>query len=63
MLTIAFTVVQALDLSFSRLSRRRANVQIVAGDVHRRTQTAETRKDKVARWDCKLDLWAVISAS
>ena len=54
--TIAFTVVQAVDLSFPRISRRRANVQMVAGDVLRRTQTSETKKDKVTRWDSKLDL-------
>ena len=55
-LTIVFAVVQAVDLSFPRISRRRANVNIAAGVVHRRTQTVETKKDKVARWDSKLDL-------
>ena len=55
-LTIAFAVVQAVNLSFPRISRRRANVKIVAGDVLRHTQTVETEKDKVTRWDSKLDL-------
>jgi hypothetical protein len=55
-LTIAFAVVQAVDLSFPRISRRRANVIIAAGDVHRRTQTVETEKDKVTRWGSKFDL-------
>ena len=55
-LTIALAVVQAVDLSFPRISRRRAVVKIVAGDVLLRTPTVETKKDKVTRWDSKLDL-------
>ena len=46
-LTTAFSVVQAVNLSFPRISRRRANVKIVAGAVLRRTETVETKKGKV----------------
>jgi hypothetical protein len=55
-LTVTFSVVQAVNLSFPAISRRQTNVEVVAGDLHRRTQNAKWKKDKITRWDSKLDL-------
>ena len=55
-LTIAFAVVQAENLSFPAMSRRHANVEIVAGDISRRIPSIKSQNDKFTRWDTKLDL-------
>jgi hypothetical protein len=56
-LIVTFAVAQAVNLSFTAITtRRQTNVQIVAGDVHRRTQSVKWKKDTITRWDSKLDL-------
>ena len=56
-LTDTFAVVQAVNLSLPAISRRRqTNVEIVAGDVHRRTQSVKWKEGKITRWDSKLGL-------
>ena len=55
-LTVTFAVVQAVNLSCPALSTRQTNIEIVAGGVHRRTQSVKWKKDKITQWDSKLDL-------
>ena len=57
-LTIAFAVVQAEHLFFPARSRRRANVEVVAGDLSRCIPSIKSQNDKITRWDTKLDLLA-----
>ena len=61
-LTGTLAVVQAVNLLFPAISRRRqTNVEIVAGDLHHRTQSVKWKEGKITRWDSKLDLYAFIS--
>jgi hypothetical protein len=55
-----FAVVQASNLPFptirSKAFRPKAYVKIVAGELHRRTQSVKLEKGAFTRWDSKLDL-------
>jgi len=55
-LIVIFAVVQAVKPSFPAISRRQTNVEIVAGDVHRRTQSVKGQKAKITWWDFNLAL-------
>jgi hypothetical protein len=55
-LIFIFAVVQTVNLSLPATSRRHTNVEIVAGYMHRRTQSVKWKKDKITPWDSKLDL-------
>jgi len=59
-LIVTFVVVQANNLPFpatrSKVARPKAYVKIVAGELHRRTQSVKWQKDTFTRWDSKLDL-------
>jgi hypothetical protein len=43
------------------MSRRHANVEIVAGDSSRCIPSIKSRNDKITRWDTNLELWASFS--
>ncbi|KAF8712430.1 hypothetical protein AX14_013105 [Amanita brunnescens Koide BX004] len=52
---ISITIVQAVNLSFPANSRRQlSTVEIITGDVRRRTESIKSKKDKITRWDSKL---------
>jgi hypothetical protein len=55
-LMVTFAVAQAVNLSFTAISRRQTNIKIIAGDVDRRTKTVKGKKAKSTRYDSKLDL-------
>ena len=55
-LTVTFSVVQAVNLSFPAISRRQTYVKIVAGDVRQFTRRVKPNQDNITRWDSKLAL-------
>ena len=59
-LIVMSTVVQASELPFPTLRtkafRPKAYVEIIAGDIHRRTQSVKQEKKTYTRWDSKIDL-------
>ena len=57
MLNIAFPVVEVANLSFPALTRQQSSlVEVVTGNVRRRTNSVKAKKDEIARWDSKLHL-------
>ena len=59
-LTAIFLVIHANNLPFpsvrSKHFKPKAFVEVVAGDLHRRTQSVKWVKDSFTQWDSKLDL-------
>ena len=59
-LIVISTVVQASELPFPTFSAKafgpKAYVEIIAGDIHRRTQSVKQEQKTYTRWDFKIDL-------
>ena len=59
-LTVILSVIHANNLPFpsirSNQFKPKAFVEVVAGDLHRRTQSVKWTKDSFAQWDSKLYL-------
>ena len=59
-LTVILSVTHANNLPFpgirSNHFRPKAFVEVVAGDLHRRTQSVKWAKDSRTQWDSKFDL-------
>jgi hypothetical protein len=54
-LTVMSAVVQATELPFPTF-RSKAYVEIIAGGIHRRSQSVKRKEETYTRWDFKTDL-------
>ena len=63
-LTVILSVTHANYLPFPSIRSNhfspKAFVEVVAGDLHRRTQSVKWTKDSCTQWDSRLDLWVLI---